>query len=59
MRRVAPASVSYVMNDMLKDVLEYGTAVLSVLWIPSPVCGRQDHPTIIETHGSLVTRRGS
>jgi penicillin-binding protein 1B len=26
MRRVAPASVSYVMNDMLKDVLEYGTA---------------------------------
>src|SRR5258706_11685279 len=26
MKRVAPASVSYVMNDMLKDVFEYGTA---------------------------------
>ena len=26
MKRVAPASVCYVMNDMLKDVFEYGTA---------------------------------
>src|SRR6266550_7051666 len=26
MKRVAPASVSYVMNDMLKDVFEFGTA---------------------------------
>ena len=26
MKRVAPASVSYVMNDILKDVFEYGTA---------------------------------
>jgi len=26
MKRVAPASVSYVMNDLLKDVLNYGTA---------------------------------
>jgi penicillin-binding protein 1B len=26
MKRVAPASVTYVMNDMLKDVFEYGTA---------------------------------
>jgi len=27
MKRVAPASVCYVMNDMLKDVLNYGTGV--------------------------------
>src|SRR6059058_421998 len=27
MRRVAPAGVCYVMNDMLKDVLRYGTVV--------------------------------
>ena len=27
MKRVAPASVSYVMNDMLKDVFNYGTGV--------------------------------
>jgi penicillin-binding protein 1B len=26
MKRVAPASVTYVMNDILKDVLDYGTA---------------------------------
>ena len=26
MKRVAPASVCYVMNDMLKDVFRYGTA---------------------------------
>lgn len=26
MRRVAPASVCYVMNDILKDVMQYGTA---------------------------------
>ncbi|HEX7192169.1 MAG TPA: penicillin-binding transpeptidase domain-containing protein, partial [Thermoanaerobaculia bacterium] len=26
MKRVAPASVSYVMNDMLKDVFQFGTA---------------------------------
>jgi penicillin-binding protein 1B len=26
MKRVAPASVSYVMNDILKDVFDYGTA---------------------------------
>jgi penicillin-binding protein 1B len=26
MKRVAPASVCYIMNDMLKDVFEYGTA---------------------------------